>query len=141
MWVFMVVVLLCSSVAFGGSTQECCMQVDEAAEMFINDIFRTSCMHDPELPPEERYQRYHQAIAKLLAVAREWRVETQLLNSTLKEYVEFTEANRKPPPGWDWNDRVADLIRYSEHAKVQVRLDLELISYARRYCWRRGEVE
>jgi hypothetical protein len=132
--------LCCSSGAFGGDTQDCRMQVDTAVDEFIDTIFDVSRLKDPELSPEERDRHYEQAVQKLLKAAKDWGVENKLLKDTLKEYVEFTEANRKPPIGWDWNDRAADLVRYSEHAKTQVRLDLELISFARRFCHRRGEV-
>ena len=111
----------------------CTEQIDAAVEVFMGEVFRTARM-EPDLSEQDRQKRYEASATKLVSRARKLGVETAPLLALIKQHNDCEEGNRSPSPGWDPDDRKGNLAMFSEMAEQAVRIDLELVSYGRRFC-------
>ncbi|MBI5569879.1 MAG: hypothetical protein HY914_08040 [Desulfomonile tiedjei] len=115
------------------ATEACTEQIGAAVEAFMAEVFRTARV-EKDLSEQDRQKRHAAATEKLVTSVRQLRVETAPLLALIKQYIEREEARRSPPPGWDPDDREGNLAMFSEMAQQAVRIDLELVSYGRKFC-------
>jgi hypothetical protein len=129
-----VFLFLAISPASGDAPKDLCTeQIGAAVEVFMDEVFHTARI-ERDLSEPERQKRYEAATTKLVSLVWQLGVETAPLLTLIKQHIEYEEANRSPSPGWDPNDRKGNLAIFSEMAKQAVRIDLELVSYGRRFC-------
>lgn len=112
---------------------ECRRKMDRAAENFMNEVFKVSRL-EQNLSPQERQIRYVVAAEKVMSIAADLGIDTDRLTELLEEHIENAENTRRPPPGWDPDDRRANLLMFHKMSKISLGLDLELMSYGRRIC-------
>lgn len=114
---------------------ECRDALDKAVDTFMDKVFAISRLNK-QYTPDEKDVLCQKAADHLTAVAKEFRVPTEELKALLQEYLDYESNYREPPPGWDADDRKANLILFSDLAKQRLRMDLALVSYGRRWCHR-----
>ena len=125
--------LILLRVAWGG---DCRCIMDQAVDTFLDNTFKISRI-DNNQPDATKDARCLKEAEKLMEVATTLRLPNQELKQILGEVLEYETSYRKPPPGWDPDDRKANMILFHELAKIRVGLDLSLVSYGRRWCHRR----
>jgi hypothetical protein len=103
-----------------------------AVEEFIYRVWQIA--HQDGLTSQARQEHYGQAVGRLLKKAQEMQVETEPLLALARDYVEHGEWYRSPPPGWDPDDKVDNLIMFHKVAARGLQMDLRLMSYGWKDC-------
>ena len=130
----LVFLFLTACPAWGGASADVCAeQVGAAVEVFMSEVFRTARL-EKDISEQDRQKRYTAATEKLVSLVRQLQVDTAPLLVLLQQYIDREEGHRSPPPGWDPDDTKANLPLFSEMAQQAVRIDLELVSYGRKFC-------
>jgi hypothetical protein len=86
--------MCCCSAAFGGESRDCRNEVDAAVNAFVDSVFETSHRRE-EFSAEDRDRSYQQAVAKLLAVAKEWGIDTQHIGRICWIHGDYPKAPRR----------------------------------------------
>src|SRR5512136_1464895 len=93
---------------------ECSDKLAPEIEGFIFQTWKTATVE--KLSQQEREERYDTLAKRLISVAHEVKVPGKPLEQLARKCIEFEEANRKMPPGWDYTDKVANLQYFADLA-------------------------
>ena len=114
------------------SACECADKLSPEIEGFIFQTWKTATAE--KLSQQEREERYDTLVKRLISVAHEARVPGKPLEQLARKCIEFEEANRKMPPGWNYTDKVANLQYFADLARSIVPIHLEMMGYCHKFC-------
>jgi hypothetical protein len=96
-------------------------------ETFIYRVWEIS--HQNGLTLDDRNKYYKQAVARLKK-----ETDNPALLDLAEQYIAHQEGYRTPPPGWDPDDKLNNLLMFHKMSAIGLSIDLKLMSYGFKDC-------